>query len=78
MRFRFAEKNNLPVLNNVTLPRVGAMKAIMDVLGAPMDINDASIEYAMQEATKQSESNSTIINSEAISKDDDDCGKDTL
>uniref|UniRef100_A0A2M4BQ05 Putative lysophosphatidylglycerol acyltransferase 1 n=3 Tax=Anopheles marajoara TaxID=58244 RepID=A0A2M4BQ05_9DIPT len=70
---RFAEKNNLPVLNNVTLPRVGAMKAIMDVLGAPMDINDASIEYAMQEATKQSESNSTIINSEAISKDDDDC-----
>uniref|UniRef100_A0A2M3Z8V9 Putative lysophosphatidylglycerol acyltransferase 1 n=1 Tax=Anopheles braziliensis TaxID=58242 RepID=A0A2M3Z8V9_9DIPT len=70
---RFAEKNNLPVLNNVTLPRVGAMKAIMDVLGAPMDINDTSIEYAMQEATKQSESNSTIINSEAISRDDDDC-----
>uniref|UniRef100_A0A2M4AJ31 Putative lysophosphatidylglycerol acyltransferase 1 n=1 Tax=Anopheles triannulatus TaxID=58253 RepID=A0A2M4AJ31_9DIPT len=70
---RFAEKNNLPVLNNVTLPRVGAMKAIMDVLGAPMDINDASIEYAMQEATKQSESNSTIINSEAKSKEDDDC-----
>ncbi|XP_065095556.1 acyl-CoA:lysophosphatidylglycerol acyltransferase 1-like [Ochlerotatus camptorhynchus] len=32
---RFAEKNNLPVLNNVTVPRVGAMKAIMDVLGSP-------------------------------------------
>lgn len=29
---RFAEKNNLPILNNVTLPRVGAMKAIVDVL----------------------------------------------
>lgn len=31
---RFAEKNNLPVLNNVTVPRVGAMKAIVDVLGS--------------------------------------------
>lgn len=32
---RFAEKNNLPVLHNVTVPRVGAMKAIVDVLGSP-------------------------------------------
>lgn len=32
---RFAEKNNLPVLNHVTVPRVGAMKAIVDVLGSP-------------------------------------------
>ncbi|XP_053696559.1 acyl-CoA:lysophosphatidylglycerol acyltransferase 1-like isoform X2 [Sabethes cyaneus] len=32
---RFAEKNNLPVLSNVTVPRVGAMKAIIDVLGSP-------------------------------------------
>ncbi|XP_058826100.1 acyl-CoA:lysophosphatidylglycerol acyltransferase 1-like [Topomyia yanbarensis] len=32
---RFAEKNNLPVLNHVTVPRVGAMKAIIDVLGSP-------------------------------------------
>uniref|UniRef100_A0A1Q3FG89 Putative lysophosphatidylglycerol acyltransferase 1 n=1 Tax=Culex tarsalis TaxID=7177 RepID=A0A1Q3FG89_CULTA len=32
---RFADKNNLPVLNNVTVPRVGAMKAIVDVLGSP-------------------------------------------
>lgn len=32
---RFAEKNNLPVLNNVTVPRVGAMKTIVDVLGSP-------------------------------------------
>lgn len=29
---RFAEKNNLPKLNNVTLPRTGAMNAILDVL----------------------------------------------
>ncbi|XP_055596846.1 acyl-CoA:lysophosphatidylglycerol acyltransferase 1-like isoform X1 [Uranotaenia lowii] len=32
---RFAEKNNLPVLNNVTVPRVGAMSAIVDVIGSP-------------------------------------------
>lgn len=32
---RFAEKNNLPVLHNVTVPRVGAMKTIIDVLGSP-------------------------------------------
>lgn len=29
---RYAEKNNLPVLKNVTLPRVGALKAITEVL----------------------------------------------
>lgn len=29
---RFAKKNDLPVLHHVTLPRVGAMKAIFDVL----------------------------------------------
>lgn len=31
---RFAEKNNLPTLNHVTVPRVGAMKTIVDVLGS--------------------------------------------
>jgi hypothetical protein len=35
--FRFAEKNNLPVLGYVTLPRIGAMKAIMEVLGTTDD-----------------------------------------
>ncbi|KFB35012.1 AGAP002482-PA-like protein [Anopheles sinensis] len=81
---RFAEKNNLPVLNNVTLPRVGAMKAIIDMLGAPSDINNSSATTnpssrsllgsgVRQEAAKQSDGNSTIINSEAIIKDDDDC-----
>ena len=86
---RFAEKNNLPVLNNVTLPRVGAMKAIMDMLGAPNDMNVCSSSSTTtnpslvgcgsvgggQDAVKQSASNSTIISSKAINKDDDDCGK---
>lgn len=29
---RYAEKNNLPFLKNVTLPRIGALQAILDVL----------------------------------------------
>lgn len=29
---RFAKKNELPVLQHVTLPRVGAMKAIVEIL----------------------------------------------
>lgn len=29
---RYAEKNNLPILKNVTLPRIGALKAIMEIL----------------------------------------------
>lgn len=31
---RFALKNNLPVLQNVSLPRVGALQAIMDTVGS--------------------------------------------
>lgn len=29
---RYAEKNNLPHLKNVSLPRIGALRAILDVL----------------------------------------------
>lgn len=29
---RYAAKNNLPILKNVTLPRVGALKAITEIL----------------------------------------------
>jgi len=31
--FRFALKNNLPVLERVSLPRVGALQAIVDTVG---------------------------------------------
>jgi lysophosphatidylglycerol acyltransferase 1 len=31
---RYAQKNNLPLLKNVTLPRIGAMKTIIDQLGS--------------------------------------------
>lgn len=30
---KYAKKNNLPILENVTLPRVGAMQTIFDTLG---------------------------------------------
>lgn len=29
---KYATKNNLPMLKNVTLPRIGALKAIMEVI----------------------------------------------
>lgn len=40
--FRYANKNNLPVLNHVTLPRHGAMKTIIDVLGPGQDEDPAA------------------------------------
>lgn len=35
---KYAAKNNLPLLKNVTLPRVGALKAIMEVIPAQTSI----------------------------------------
>uniref|UniRef100_A0A182T357 Phospholipid/glycerol acyltransferase domain-containing protein n=1 Tax=Anopheles maculatus TaxID=74869 RepID=A0A182T357_9DIPT len=85
---RFAEKNNLPVLNNVTLPRVGAMKAIMDMLGAPTDMNVCASSASTtcstaqshvgcgstvaQDAAKQSDSNSSTIITSKAINKDDD------
>lgn len=42
---KFAEKNNLPLLNNVTLPRVGAMKAIMGTIGPETSANNNSAAH---------------------------------
>lgn len=39
---RFAEKNNLPLLQHVTLPRIGAMKIIMNTLGSEKTANNNS------------------------------------
>ena len=36
---RFATKNNLPILENVSLPRVGAMQTIFDVIGPAQNNN---------------------------------------
>ena len=32
---RYAKKNGYPLLNNVTLPRIGALKTILDNIGQP-------------------------------------------
>lgn len=36
---KYAKKNNLPILENVTLPRVGAMQTIFDTLGPALSRN---------------------------------------
>ena len=41
--FRFALKNNLPLLNYVTLPRTGALEAILNVLGPHAGSVDLSL-----------------------------------
>lgn len=37
---RYAQRNNLPMLRYVTLPRIGAMKTIIDQLGAGQEIEN--------------------------------------
>lgn len=39
---RYAEKNNLPKFENVSLPRVGAMKIIMNTVGPQSSVNNNS------------------------------------
>lgn len=39
---RYAEKNNLPDLSNVSLPRVGALKAIFSVLPPHSDVTSSN------------------------------------
>jgi lysophosphatidylglycerol acyltransferase 1 len=41
---RYAEKNGLPLLQNVSLPRVGAMHAIMDTVGPKSVVNNNSCD----------------------------------
>lgn len=43
---KYAKKNNLPILENVTLPRVGAMQTIFDTLG-PAESRDAEDQHLM-------------------------------
>lgn len=56
--FRYAQKNNYPLLQHVTLPRIGAMKTIIDVVGPENDddLNQAvttpSNHHAKKEYTK--------------------------
>lgn len=39
---RFAQKNNLPVLEHFTLPRVGAIKAIMEAMCLPNEVGQVN------------------------------------
>lgn len=49
---KFAKKNNLPILENVTLPRVGAMQTIFDIIGPPHHITDKSYKEIQKDRSK--------------------------
>lgn len=40
---RYAQKNNLPSLNNVSLPRIGALQAIMETVGPGANNNSSGM-----------------------------------
>lgn len=48
---RYAEKNNLPKFENVSLPRVGAMKVIMSTVGPQSSVNNNSTNKAVHQRT---------------------------
>lgn len=48
---KYAKKNNLPILENVTLPRVGAMQTIFDTVG-PSQENSTSKEQLNNRPSK--------------------------
>lgn len=48
---KYAKKNNLPILENVTLPRVGALQTIFDVVG-PIQNNNSSEQEVMARSSK--------------------------
>lgn len=58
---RYAQKNNLPELKNVTLPRIGALKTIFEVLpvrDAPCNNNSPKI---IGNGTSKTNSTSTLV-----------------
>ncbi|XP_055700272.1 acyl-CoA:lysophosphatidylglycerol acyltransferase 1-like isoform X1 [Phlebotomus papatasi] len=58
---RFAQQNNLPILKHVTLPRVGALRAIMDVFDSHENKcgnnNSGTKTYVNGDITRSSEKN---------------------
>lgn len=56
---QYAAKNNLPIMNNVSLPRVGALKAIFSVL-PPHEPTTPSAQQGNNNSCKQSTNNGTV------------------
>lgn len=48
---KYAKKNNLPILENVSLPRVGALKTIFDIVG-PVQNNNSSEQQLNSRSSK--------------------------
>lgn len=55
---KYAQKNNLPILNNVTLPRIGALQAIINTVGPGRPSNNNSI---IEESTNTSQKLAWIL-----------------
>lgn len=59
--YSFAQQNNLPILKHVTLPRVGALRAIMDVFDSHENKcgnnNSGTKTYVNGDITRSSEKN---------------------
>lgn len=53
---KYAEKNNLPMLKNVTLPRVGALKAICEILPPHNTIGNNNATKRTENGTLRSNS----------------------
>ena len=66
--FRYAEKNNLPILKNVSLPRVGALQVIMENLGHVDNVSDSDESESENQKIK---SNSFITKKGTTSKNAD-------
>lgn len=69
LHHRFAQKNNLPLLEHVTIPRVGAMKIIMDVLGKEKSDNEDVLKSQKGKSTAKSENH--LISNAALGENDD-------
>lgn len=77
--FRFALKNNLPLLEHCTIPRTGAMEVIMETLGPPANSSSASVRNSP--ATKSDHNSngaatSSITTPTAASSSSDDSSHD--
>ena len=50
--FRYAKKNDLPMLEYCTLPRTGALEVILDILGPVNKVNNGFANSNLQDDSK--------------------------
>lgn len=60
---KFAEKNNLPLLENVTIPRVGALKAIVEAMCVEENFTERRVEEQQDHTSCKCHSGKKLENS---------------